>query len=158
MGVAIPIAMLAMSAAGKGMQMAASNAEGIQKKTASQIESMKLKMAAEAGRVRAQQVDAQYRDELNETMQTIGAIRSAQNVGFDSPTSFALYDKAETINDRARVVAASNERLKALGLEGDAAQTLAAGRMARTTAALKMIPTGLSLGQELATGIPKLFE
>lgn len=150
MGDPVSLAMGAASIGGKGLSIAGGISEGIQKKAASQVEAAKLRLAADAGRVRAQQTDAAYREELNDTMQNIGAIRSAQNVGFDSPTSFALYDKAEETNSRARLVAASNERLKALGLEGDAAATLAAGRMARTTAALKVAPVALSLGQEIA--------
>jgi hypothetical protein len=139
-----------MSIGGKGLEIAGGIAEGIQKKTAAQIESAKLKMAAEAGRVRAIQTDAAYRSELEDTMQTIGAIRSAQNVGFDSPTSMALYDEAERRSSDARRLAVSNERMKALGLEGDSAAALAAGRTARATSLLKVAPKALSIGQEVA--------
>lgn len=156
MGAAAAPAMAVMSIAGKGMEIAGGISQGIQQKTAAQVESVKLKMAAEAGKVRALQTDAAYRDDLNNTLQNIGAIRSAQEVGFDSPTSAALYDKARNLSDRARVVAVSNERLKALGLEGDAAAAWKRGEMARTTAALGQTKNILSLGQELA-GLPGKF-
>jgi hypothetical protein len=118
------------------MQIAGGISEGISKKTAAQVESVRLKMAAEAGKVKALQTDAAFREEWNEVDQTIGAIRSSQNVGFDSPTAFALYDAARDRNDRARVQAVSNERLKALGLEGDAAIAWKRGEQARSSATL----------------------
>lgn len=148
MGAAAAPLMAGMSIAGKGMEIAGGISEGIQKKTAAQVESVKLKMAAEAGKVRAIQTDAAYREELNETMQNIGAIRASQSVGFDSPTSFALYDKAREVSDRARTVAVSNERLKVLGLEGDATAAWKRGETARTTALLGQTKNILSLGQE----------
>lgn len=126
----------AASFAGAGMQMAGGISEGIQKKTAAQVETVRLKMAAEAGKVKALQTDAAFRDEWNEVEQTIGAIRSSQSVGFDSPTAFALYDAARERSDRARVQAVSNERLKALGLEGDAAIAWKRAESARTSATL----------------------
>jgi hypothetical protein len=155
MGAAMAIAGPVMSLAGKGASIAGGISEGIQKKAAAQVEAAKLKFAAEAGKVRAQQTDAAYREELNDTMQNIGAIRSSQSVEFDSPTSFALYDKAETLSARARTVATSNERMKALGLEGDSAAALERGRMARTTALLGQGKNILSFGQEAAGYIPK---
>lgn len=120
-----------LNAAGAGLAVAGGVSEGIQKKTAAQIDSIRLKMAAEAGKVRAIQTDATFRENLNDVQSTMTAIRSSQNVGYDSPTSFALYDKAEEVNSNARKVAVSNERLKALGLEGDAAAAWQRGQSAR---------------------------
>jgi hypothetical protein len=139
-----------ISIMGLGMQMAGTVSEGIQKKTAAQIDSIKLKMAAEAGKVRAIQTDAAYREELDQTMQNISAIRSAQSVGFDSPTAFAIYDKARETNAQARMVAVSNERLKALGLEGDATAAWQRGQMARTASGVKLAGQALSAGQKIA--------
>lgn len=149
MGAAMAFAGPAMSIGGKALSIAGGVSEGIQKKVSSQIEAGKLMMAAEAGKVRALQTDAAYREELNDTLQNIGAIRASQNVGFDSPTSFALLDKAESLNARARQVAVSNERLKALGLEGDAAAVYERGKTARTTALLGQSKNILGLGQEV---------
>lgn len=149
MGAAAAPLMAVSSIAGKGLSIAGGISEGIQKKTAAQVESVRLKMAAEAGRVRALQTDAAYREDLDSTMQNIGAIRASQNVGFDSPTSFAIYDKAESLSDKARRVAVSNEKLKALGLEGDAAAAFARGETARTTSMLSQSKNILSLGQEV---------
>lgn len=154
MGDPVSLAMSAASIGGKGLSVAGGISEGIQKKVAAQIDASKLMMAAEAGKVRAIQTDAAYREELNDTMQNISAIRSAQNVGFDSPTSFALADKAETLNRRARQGAVSNERIKALGLEGDAAATYERGKTARTTALLGQAKNILGAGQE-AFGLGK---
>ena len=150
MGAAAAPLMAGMNIAGKGMEIAGGISAGIQKKTAAQIESVRLKMAAEAGKVRAIQTDAAYREDLESTMQNITAIRSSQNVGFDSPTSDAIYSKARDLSDRARVVAVSNERLKALGLEGDAAAAWKRGETARTTAMFGQAKTIMGLGQDVA--------
>ena len=157
MGDPVTMAMAAISVGGKGLEVAGGISEGIQKKTAAQVESVKLKMAAEAGKVRAVQTDAAYRDDLNNTLQNIGAIRAGQNVRFDSPTSFAIYDKAQSLSDNARTTAVSNERLKVLGLEGDAAAAWKRSEMERTTAGFKVAKSALSLGQEVA-GLPGKFK
>ena len=133
-----------LAAGGAGLSIAGGISEGIGKKTAAQVEAVRLKTAAEAARVRGLQVDAAYRQELADTKSTMSAIRASQNVGFDSPTMFALYDKAEENSRRARVVAVSNERLKALGLEGDAAAAWARGQQARTNALLAASGNALS--------------
>lgn len=140
MGMAAP----ALAIAGAGMSIAGGISEGIGKKTAAQIESVRLKTAAEAGKVRALQTDAAFREEWNEVANTMTAIRSSQNVGFDSPTAMALYGAARERNDRARVQAVSNERLKALGLEGDAAMAWKRGEQARTTSMLSSSMSALN--------------
>ncbi|MGO4668767.1 hypothetical protein [Bosea sp. 2RAB26] len=142
-----------MALAGAGLSIAGGVSEGIAKKTGSQIQAAKLKQAADAGRVRAVQTDAAFREELADVQSTMSAIRSSQGVQFDSPTSFALFDAAEEKSRRARMIAVSNERMKALGLEGDAAATLLAARNARATAMLKSAPDILSgLGKASSIG------
>lgn len=140
MGAAAP----ALAVAGAGLSIAGGISEGIGKKTAAQIEASRLKMAAEAGKVRALQTDAAFREDLNDVQSTMTAIRSSQNVGFDSPTSFALFDAAMERNRRARSVAVGNERLKVLGLEGDAAAAWQRSEMARTSSMLAASAGALS--------------
>lgn len=113
----------ALAIGGKVMEAGGVILGGMQQKNAAKINAIKARTAAEAGKVRAIQVDAAYRDELNTALENIDAIRVAQNVSLDSPTAFALIDKAQDTNARARAIAVSNERMKALGLEGDAATT-----------------------------------
>jgi hypothetical protein len=108
---------------------------------------MQLRVAADAGRLRGEQTDTAYREELSSVLQNIGAIRSAQNVAFDSPTSMAIYDRAEELNTRARKIAVSNERMKAAGLEGDAAVIKSAGNTAMLTGLINAAPDLLSAGQ-----------
>lgn len=144
MGAAAPFVGPALAVAGAGMSIAGGISEGIGKKTAAQIESIRLKQAAEAGKVRALQTDAAFREQWNEVDQTIGAIRSSQNVEFDSPTAMALYGAARDRSDRARVQAVSNERLKALGLEGDAAIAWKRSEQARTAATLSASMSALN--------------
>lgn len=141
-----------LAVAGAGLSIAGGISEGIAKKTAGQIQAAKLRLAADAGRVRAIQTDATFREELSDVQSTMTAIRSAQNVQFDSPTSFALFDAAEEKNRRARLVAVSNERLKALGLDGDAAQTMLAARDSVTMSMLKSAPGVISSLSKAGSG------
>src|SRR5262245_56547320 len=120
-----PISMAVLSAGAQvattGLKVAGNMGEGQSKKTAQQLEAVKMKMAAETAKVRAAQTDAAYREDLKGTLDNIDAIRSASGVRWDSPTGAALYEKAEENSFRARTVAVSNERLKALGLDADSA-------------------------------------
>jgi len=148
-----------LAAAGAGLSIAGGVSQGIQTKTAAQVESVRLQEAAEAGKVRALQVDAAFREDLNDVQSTITAIRSSQNVAFDSPTAFALFDAASERNRRARMVAVSNERLKALGLEGDAAAAWRRGESARTNALLSSAGSAISSLSKVSYGdIAGLFK
>jgi len=66
-------------------------------------------------------------------------MRATQNVAFDSATSFALFDDAARRNQRARQIAVGNERLRALGLEGDAVAAWNRSKQARTAATMSMV-------------------
>lgn len=149
-----PVSAAIMAVGSAGMKYAGNLSEGIAKKTAAQIDAIKLKMQAEAGKVRAVQVDAAYRDDLNQTLQTINAFRSAQNVSIDSPTGMALADEAERRSDRARIAAASNEKIKALGLEGDSTALLKGADQYTKAALLKSIPDFISAGQSIGKLLP----
>jgi hypothetical protein len=146
MGDPVSMTMAAVSMGGKGLSIAGKLSEGQAQKTASQVRGIQLKMAAEAGRVRADQADAAYREELTSALSNITAIRAAQGMT-DSPTGQAIYEKAESLSNRARRTAVGNEKLKALGLEGDAASAFASSQNAMTAAWLKAAPDILSLGQ-----------
>lgn len=160
----------ALDVAGKGLAIFGGLAGGQASKVDGQINAFKLmsaaedrKIAAEAGRVRATQTDAEFRENLADVQSTIGAIRSSQNVQFDSPTAMALYEKAERINSRARQVAVSNERIGALSedmaannLSGDAMRILANSRRARTNALLGQAKNIVGLGEGISTLAGKL--
>ena len=86
-----------LAAGSAGLSIAGGISEGIGKKTAAQIERVRLKTAAEAGKVRALQTDAAYREDLNDVQNTMMAIRSSQSVGFDSPNVRAV----DVVGERA---------------------------------------------------------
>jgi len=139
----------ALSVGTAGMRIAGRNTEAGAQASADRIEAMRMETAAEAAKVRAVQLDAQYRDELNETLSTIDSIRAAQNVNIDSPTSRAMQESARTRSARARTTAKSNERIKALGHEGDAQLLLNRSRQHSRSALLKSVPDYLSAGQAI---------
>jgi hypothetical protein len=140
-----PVSALAVT--GSLVKAGGSIAGGMGQQASSKTRAMQLRVAADAGRLRGEQTDTAYREELNSVLQNIGAIRSAQNVAFDSPTSMALYDRAEQLNSRARRVAVSNERMKAFGLEGDAAVIRSQGNMDLMTGIINAAPNLLSAGE-----------
>ncbi len=151
------VAQAAMAAGSKGMKIAGEIGDGIQKKTAAQIKAVQLQTAAEAARVRAAQTDAAYREELAGALQNIDAIRASQNVSLDSPTAAALASKVDDASTRSRRAAVSNERIKALGLEGDSIAAIQMSKQYRTASLLKVLPDIFSIGQA-AAGLPGQIE
>jgi hypothetical protein len=149
-----PVSSAALAVAGNVVKAGSSIAGGMGQQAASKTRAMQLRVAADAGRLRGEQVDASYREELNNTMQNITAIRSAQNVNIESPTSMALYARAEELSSRARRTAVANERIKAFGLDGDAATIKSQGDTAMLTGLIKAVPDLLSAGQ----GIQGMFK
>lgn len=57
---------------------------------------------AEIGRIKADQTDAQMREDLNTTLANIDVIRSAANADPLSPTGLAITANEQRIGDRAR--------------------------------------------------------
>jgi hypothetical protein len=144
-----PISAGLMTAASAGLKVAGGIGQGRAAKTEGQIKAIRYQTAAEAGRVRAVQTDAEYRDELNTTLANINAITAGQNRSIDSPTSRALLDKAEDINARARITAKSNEMLKAIASDSDAQLALLGGKQAMKASMIGAIPDALSAAQGL---------
>ncbi len=146
MGDPVSTGILALNAAGTGANVFSTLAGGQQNKVNAQLQAgraymqaQRLKVAAEAAKVRGTQVDTAFRDDLNQSLQNMFAIRAAQGASVDSPTSRALGERARTESDRARRVAVGNERLRAMGIEneaavaeGDAMALLRASRRYRT--------------------------
>lgn len=155
--VSMAVAQAAMSAGSKGMKIAGEIGDGIQKKTAAQIKAVQLQTAAEAARTRALQTDAAYREELAGALQNIDAIRASQNVSLDSPTAAALAGRVSDASNLSRRAAVSNERIKALGLEGDALAAIQLSKQYRTASLLKVLPDVFSIGQA-AAGLPGQIE
>ena len=155
MGDPISMAAAASTVASSGMRIAGSHGEGRSAKLEGQLKAIRYKTAAEAGRVRAIQTDATYRDELSTTLANINAITAGQNRSIDSATSRALAGRAEEINARARQVATSNERLRAITADSDATMAYEAGRRAMDASYLKILPDALSAGQAIANAFPR---
>lgn len=78
------------------------------------------KRAAQVGRIQADQIDANYRDELNSTLSNIRAIRASAGVGANSPTGMAVEAKQETTSDRDRQIEVGSKRMQANQDEADA--------------------------------------
>lgn len=158
MGDPVSTGILALNAAGTGAGIFSALAGGQQSKVNAQLEAgrarmqaERLKVAAEAAKVRGIQVDTAFREDLNQSLQNLYAIRAAQGASVDSPTSRALGERARVASDRARRVAVSNERLRAMGLEneaaaaeGDAMALLRASRRYRTASLISAAGQAIS--------------
>jgi len=83
-------------------------------------EAAKAKRAAEVGKVQADQIDAQYRDELNSTIANIRAIRSSSGASINSPTGLAIEADQQKISDRDRKIDVGSRRMQATQDEADA--------------------------------------
>lgn len=83
------------------------------------FEAQRSERAAEIGRLRAEQTDAQLREELLTTLGNIDVTRAAANTSLDSPTAIALKGEETRISDRDRTNRTLSLRMQAA--EEDAA-------------------------------------
>lgn len=106
-------------------------------------EAQKAARAAEIGRVRADQVDAAYREDFNTTLANITAIRAATNADPASPTSLAYIEGERKASETVRRIKVGGERLQANQDEADASYYKSASRTALLGGALQSIPAFL---------------
>jgi len=83
-------------------------------------QAQQAKNAAATGRIQANQIDAGYRDELNSTINNIRAIRAGTGVAADSPTTMAIENENERVNEQNRSRDVASRRIQADQNERDA--------------------------------------
>lgn len=83
-------------------------------------EAQQSQRAAQVGRIQADQVDANYRDELNSTISNIRAIRASAGVGANSPTGMAIEQKQADTSDRDRKIEVGSKVMQANQDDADA--------------------------------------
>lgn len=86
----------------------------------SKYEAAKSERAAQVGRIQADQIDANYRDELNSTLANIKAIRASAGVVSDSPTGQAVDAGQVRTSTRDRIIDVGSKRMQATQDESDA--------------------------------------
>lgn len=104
-------------------------------------EAEKAKRAAEVGRVRADQIDAGYRDELNSTIANIRSIRASSGASINSPTGMAIEADQQQTSDRDRKIDVGNQRMQANQDEQDAKFRRSAARTALFGGVAKSLPS-----------------
>lgn len=109
-----------MQAAAPILALAGSLVGAVGEYRAGQYGAQQSERAAQQGRVQADQIDANYRDELNSTISNIRAIRAASGVGARSPTGMAIEDKQQRVSDRDRRIDVGSRRMQATQDENDA--------------------------------------
>lgn len=96
---------------------------------------------AEIGIVQAKQTDANYRQELNATINNIRAIRASTGAGFMSPTGAAIENYNRDISDRDRRREVGGRRIQASVDRSDADFRRSAAQTAFFGKAIGTIPT-----------------
>lgn len=105
--------------------------------------------AAEIGRIKADQTDAQLREELNTTLGMIDVTRSAANADPLSPTAIAVKNEESRISDRAR-------RTKVGSIRAQAAEDDASARYRGYAARNALLGGYVGAGAKLLKGLPSL--
>lgn len=83
--------------------------------------SAQAKRAAMVSRIQADQTDASYRAELNDTISNIRALRAGSGTGAGSPTEMAYIAGQTEKSDRDRMIDVGNKNMQAAQDEQDAA-------------------------------------
>ncbi|MDI7862531.1 hypothetical protein MRS76_11220 [Rhizobiaceae bacterium n13] len=96
--------------------------------------------AAEVGKVQADQIDANYREELNSTIANIRAIRASAGVGANSPTGRAIEAGHAEASDRDRRIDVGSKRMQATQDENDARFRRSSANMALLGGTAKSLP------------------
>lgn len=104
-----------------GLNFLAAIMKGEGDKAGADYKAAGLERHAAAAKTAAVQTDAQLRENLNESLGNIQAVRAAQNTDSTSPTTAALMDRTAMIGDRARSIKVSNIMSQAQQDEMDAA-------------------------------------
>lgn len=109
-----------MAAAAPILGLAGSLVGAVGQKQSSDFAASQSKRAAQVGRVQADQIDANYRDELNSTISNIRAIRASAGVGANSPTGMAVEQKQADTSDRDRRIEVGSKVMQANQDDADA--------------------------------------
>ena len=147
MGISGTIAAVS-SLASAGLSAASTIEKGKGQKAAGDYQAARDEQAAEYGRTKAAQTDAQARENLNVTLGNIDAVRAAAGVDPSSPTTAALRDRTSMLGDRARSIQVDNILAQSMQDQNDAAYMRSAGSYAMSMA-------DLSAGATVAGGIAK---
>lgn len=109
-----------MQAAAPLLGLAGSLVGAVGESRAGNYAAQQSQRAAQVGRIQADQIDANYRGELNSTISNIRAIRASAGVGAYSPTGMAVEAKQADTSNRDRKIEVGSKRMQATQDENDA--------------------------------------
>lgn len=128
---------------------AGSKIVGAQGQAAGQeFEAQKQERAAEMGRIKATQQDAQLVEQLNTTLANITAVRAASNADPNSPTGLAIMGNEERIADRERMI-------RRTSLEMQSEQDINDAAFRRRSASTSLLAGYLGAGASVGSAIGK---
>lgn len=113
---------------------------GMGQAAAANADAAKSERAKEVAFVQADQLDSQYRNDLNTTLANIKSIRASTNADPDSPTSQAYIDTERAASDRVRTIKVGAARMQGNQYGLDAAAYRSSAKSALLGGALASIP------------------
>lgn len=122
------------------MSIGSAIAGGIGAKAAGDAQADAKFRAAQVARARAQQVDLASRQELEQTLSNIIAIRASSNADVYSPTTAAVLERQQEIGGRNRQARVSSESIRADNLEREGYAAGNAGNWGLAGGLIKAVP------------------
>lgn len=117
---------------------------GREQARAAEFEARQFEAREQTLRTQAAQAEAQRRDELTSTLETISTIRAGRGVGEASPTSQAFL--GDILSDEARDI-----RTERLNILGEAEQSRTASLLSRRKAKTSLLSSFVDAGSGLLT-------
>lgn len=144
-----PIIMMA-AVGGSALAASGSIMAGQEKSRAALFEQQQLKIQEQQGKTAAAQAEAQRRDELTSSLETISAIRAGRGVGSQSPTGLAIFDEMTANAERDIGIEKSNYLTRA-DMSRQAAEM--SGRKAKTA----LLAGYLGAGEAALSGVTRAY-
>lgn len=138
----------AASVASLGLTVAGDIMGGSAKKSANDFQAARLEQAAEFGKTQAALTDATMRENLNNTLGTIQAVRAAAGVDPSSPTTSAMMNMNSQRAERQRMAAVGSINAQTAEQEASARYLREAGDFAVTQSYVKA-------GMDVASAVAK---
>lgn len=127
----------AASVASLGMTVAGDIMGGSAKQAANDYQAARLEQAAQFGKTQAALTDATMRENLNNTIGTINAVRAAAGVDPSSPTTSAMVEMNSERSNRQRLAAVGSINSQVAEQEASAKYLREAGDFAVTQSYVK---------------------
>jgi hypothetical protein len=140
-----------------GLSLASAGVDIAGKRSEARFAERRSKLNARVGEIRANELDAAFRDELDRTLNNIDSIRASAGVSSLSPTAAAIRERERTTSDRNRTSRVRSEEVQAEQSRQDARFFRSSARSALLGGIFRSLPRFLSLGGSFSGGGGNVF-